>query len=439
MNGRTKRNAIIAILIVILLLVSACGNSNSINTNNVSDTTNEADVTPKVDVTSQEDEPKVTLEYFQQKQEVVQVVDDLIKKFEEANPNIEIKQNNVPNAGSVWQMRISTNDSPPISTQLPHNPVYRQAAMNGYMADLTNETFMQRVDEQLLKENVEVDGKQYLMPIALATLGVYYNVDIFNELGLSIPKTYDELIKVSEKIKAAGITPFLFPDKSLAAVRQEAEARLGLDVPNTIQVFEDVLAGKSHITDNMDVRIWAERILESRKFGQQDTMGLSSNDAVREFANGKSAMYFQGIWSIVPMKQNNPNLNFDMFPFPAMKAEETKISIIVDSAIGISSSTEHPDEAKKFIDFMSSPEIVQIYVDATQYPSAVKGVKNNVKEINQLASLIDAGRTYPLVESIFPKAEMRDELAQAVQKLIVTKDINALLADLDTTFFNKAN
>jgi raffinose/stachyose/melibiose transport system substrate-binding protein len=423
--------------IVLVLLVSACGNSNAGAGNDVSVNSSAASESSASNKPI-ESGPTVTLEYFQQKQEVVKIVDELIKKFEAENPNVKIKQNNVPNSGSVWQMRLSTNDAPILSTQLPHNPVYKQAAISGHMTDLTNEPFLQRVDQQLLKQNVDIDGKTYLMPIALATLGVYYNVDIFQSLGISIPTTYDELIQAAEKIKTAGITPFLFPDKSVTAVRQEASARLGIDVPDAVQVFTDVLDGKLHFTDHEGIRSWAEKIIELRKYGQRDTVGFSGDDAVREFSNGNSAMYFQGIWSIVPIQQNNPNLNFDMFPFPAKQAEDTKVSIIVDTAIGIASDAAHPDEAKKFIDFMSSPDNVQQYVDATQYPSAVQGVVNKEKKITRLTDLIEAGRTFPLIDSIFPKAEMRDEFAQAVQRLIVTKDVDAFLKELDTALYNKA-
>lgn len=428
----TKKSGLLVVTATVMLslLASACNSDPSGAGGDVSDA--------KKDKTEGSG-PKVTLEYFQQKQEVVKVVDELIKKFEQENPNIEIKQNNVPNAGSVWQMRISTNDVPPLSTQLPHNPVFRQAVANGYMADLSKEPFMQRVDPNLLKQNVEIGGQSYLVPIALATLGVYYNVDVFEKLNIAIPTTYNELLQAAEKIKATGMTPFLFPDKSLGAVRQESEARLGLDVPNAPELFTDVLNGKAHITDHAGVRRWAEKMVELRKYGQPDTVGLSSDDAVREFANGKSAMYFQGIWSIVPMKQNNPNLKFDLFPFPADQANDTKVAIIVDTALGLSSSAKHPNEAKKFIDFMSSPEHVQAYVDATQYPSAIQGVQNNVKEINRLWELIHTGKTYPFVEAVFPKVSLRDDLAQAVQKLIVTKDVDGFLQGLDSAFYNKAN
>ncbi|WP_199615857.1 ABC transporter substrate-binding protein [Paenibacillus alkalitolerans] len=435
MNSRKNRVLASIVLIALILVMSACGGngSNSSDQNNVSDSANSTGSAPN------DSGQKVTLEFFQMKSEVVKMVDDLIQKFEQANPNIDINQNNVPDGPSVWQMRIATNDAPPLFTHFAHMPAFRQAAANGYMADLTNEPFMQRAEESVLKQGVEMNGKNYLMPIALATLGVYYNVDIFNQLGLSVPTTYDELIQVSEKIKAAGITPFLFPDKGVRQVRQAAEATLGLDVPDVNQVFTDVLNGKSHMTDHPGIRRWAEKMVEIRKYGQKDTVGLSPDDAVREFASGKSAMYFQGIWSIVPIKQSNPNLKFDIFPFPADKAEDTKVSFIVDTAIGISSSAINSDDAKKFIDFMSSPENVQVYVDETQFMSAVKGVNNNTAEINRLSDLVKAGKTFPFVETVFPKASMQDDLAQAAQKLIVTKDVDGFIKQLDAAFYNKAN
>ena len=51
------------------------------------------------------------------------------------------------------------------------------------------------------------DGKIYGIPYATNADGVIYNKDIFNELGLQIPKTWDEFVDVSNKIKDSGKLP----------------------------------------------------------------------------------------------------------------------------------------------------------------------------------------------------------------------------------------
>ena len=42
------------------------------------------------------------------------------------------------------------------------------------------------------------------MPVAAVLAGFYYNIDIFNELGLKVPTTSAEFIDVLQKIKDNG-------------------------------------------------------------------------------------------------------------------------------------------------------------------------------------------------------------------------------------------
>ncbi|WP_165972178.1 ABC transporter substrate-binding protein [Paenibacillus piri] len=379
----------------------------------------------------------VKLEYFQMKKEVVETVNNMIKKFEEKNPGIHIEQNNVPNAQNVFNMRLSTQDTPPIFTHYTTSPLFIKAATDGFVADLTGDPLLKNVIPKFVEET-KINGKNYLVPIAIGTWGVYYNLDVFNELKLEIPKTYAELIQTAEKIKSAGKLPFLFPDKNVGILGQEINYKLSLDVPDAETFIVDVMKGKKHIMDNPDMRKYAQKLLEMRKYGQKDSLGTDMDDAVREFALGKSAMYFQGIWSIQPMKKANPNIKFSMFPMPADKAEATKIGAFVDTAIGLPKDGKNAKEAKKFVDFLAAPDMVQYYVDETQYPSAVQGVKNNIAEIKDLNAMIEAGKTFPSISRLYP-AGIGDDFSKATQGLFASGDIDAFLKKTDEVFFNKLN
>ncbi|PZE22279.1 ABC transporter substrate-binding protein [Paenibacillus xerothermodurans] len=379
----------------------------------------------------------VKLEYFQQKKEVVETVNNIIKKFEEKHPNIKIEQNNVPNAGNVFNMRLSTQDTPPIFTHYATAPLFLKAAKDGHIADLTGDPLLSNAIPKFLEET-QVDGKNYLVPIAIGTWGVYYNLDVFNELKLEIPKTYGEFIALAQKVKAAGKLPFVFPDKNVGILGQELGYKMSLNIPDAETFIMDVMQGKKHITDSPHMHKFAEDLLELRKYGQPDSLGLDMDDAIREFALGKSAMYFQGIWSIQPMKKANPNLKFSMFPLPAEKAEDTKIGAFVDTAVGLPKDGKNAAEAKKFVEFLASPEIVQYYVDETQYPPATQGVKNNITEIKDLYAFIEAGKTFPSISRLFPPGAS-DDFAKATQGLFASGDVDTYLQDVDAVFFNKLN
>lgn len=380
---------------------------------------------------------KVKIEYFQMKPEAVDIVNELIKKFEESNPNITVEQNNVPNPENVWSMRVSTDDAPAVFTHYPHNSVFQKMAKEGQVVDLTNDPLMANV-QPAIADLSKIDGKNYAVPIGVATLGMYYNKDMFDTNGIQVPTTRAELFAAADKLKAAGITPFYFHDKDFNGIRQEVVYKMGQTMPNIEQFLDDVMNGKAHIQDNADFKPFAQSLLDFRQYGQNDMMGTGYDDALRAFANGETAMWFTGIWAIKEIKESAPSLNFAMFPVPTENAADMKTQVSVDTAIGLPAKGKNQEEARKFIEFMSQKDNVETYLAMAGYPSGIKEVKSGREEITLLTNLITDGKIYPTIERLWPPG-LNAEVGKATQEMFVTKDIDLYLEALDAIFFNKLN
>ncbi|NLY30967.1 MAG: carbohydrate ABC transporter substrate-binding protein [Firmicutes bacterium] len=54
------------------------------------------------------------------------------------------------------------------------------------------------------------DGALWSLPIDLVATIIFYNQDVFDEYGLTVPATWAEFIDIQQKLQAAGETPFLF-------------------------------------------------------------------------------------------------------------------------------------------------------------------------------------------------------------------------------------
>src|SRR6185369_1003198 len=75
------------------------------------------------------------------------------------------------------------------------------------LVDLTNEPFIANIVDSFTP-TVSQDGKIYGVPTGTAMGGgILYNKKIYDQLGLSVPKTWAEFEANNEKIKAAGIAP----------------------------------------------------------------------------------------------------------------------------------------------------------------------------------------------------------------------------------------
>ncbi|TDG00799.1 ABC transporter substrate-binding protein [Paenibacillus piri] len=381
---------------------------------------------------------KVKLEFLSNKANEVDVMNKIIQKFREKNQNIDIEVNAPPNMLKVLAMRIANNDAPPFFTVYPSAPSMRQPAKDGYYADLTGDPALFNNISPSFVDFSKTFNKNYAVPYALEGYGVTYNMDMFKELGLEVPKTYDELIQTAEKIRAAGKTPFLFPDKDYAIIRQTTAAFLGLYIPNVTQYFDDVINGKQHIADNQEVRKVAQRILDLRKYGQKDLLGTSADNVVRDMAAGKGAMFFHGMWQGPAVKKANPDMNVGIFPFPADKAEDTKVAMQVGTAIALPKDGKNAAEAKKFMEYFSSTEVAQAYSDETGMISVVKGVKHNNKINQTLAEYTQANKIYRAADSPWTPA-MQDDFGKATQELIGGGSLDAYMKKLEDIFYNKGN
>lgn len=58
--------------------------------------------------------------------------------------------------------------------------------------------------------NLKYEGKYYQIPFATGTRLMFYNKDILDKYHLSVPKTWEELTKMSQQLKDDGITGVAF-------------------------------------------------------------------------------------------------------------------------------------------------------------------------------------------------------------------------------------
>ncbi|TBL76382.1 ABC transporter substrate-binding protein [Paenibacillus thalictri] len=379
---------------------------------------------------------QIKLEFLSNKADTVTTMDKIIKKFQEQNKNIVIEQNAPPNMLKVLAMRFSTNEAPQLFHVYPSAPSFSQLLKDDNVQEITGDPILQNVDPKFITFS-QNNGKNYAFPYALEGYGVVYNPDMFKELNLEVPKTYAELIRVADKLKAAGKTPFLFADKEYTDLRRISAAMLALDDPNIIPFFQDVIAGKKHIADNPVFAKFIEKTLEMRKYAQKDLLGLSGDNAVREMAAGKAAMYFMGMWQAAAVKKANPSMNVDMFVFPADKAEDAKVAMQVGTALAMPKGVKNQAEIKKFMEFFATTEMSQLYADETQNISVVKGVKHNSKETKVLADMAAAGKIYRAADSPWTPA-MQDDFGKATQELIATGNKETYMKKLEDIFYNKA-
>lgn len=373
---------------------------------------------------------KVELEFFNCKVEGEAVFNKVIEKFQEENPNIIIKQTAPTDAETVLFTRISTGDIPDVMSVYPAETAYHTMMDDGVYADLTNEEWLHRASDKAL-EFSSWNGKNYAMPFAMNSFGIYCNNAMFEEAGLEFPETWAQLMTVCEAFEAKGITPFTFVDKDPGNLVQEAERVIGIVKNDIYKDCESVGTTDASFKDSDKpyFKEMAEALLKTREYAG-DTLSFSVEQAAADFANGKYPMYVAITSKYAVISQNNPELKFTLIPYPNPVSDKQSLPINVDIAYGVSSKSEHQEEAKKFIEFLSRPEIYQMVADEEGTPPVIEGVNYNIEPLKKIKETIDNGETFLTMVNFWPSG-WRSEWSVYVQQLISDKNVETLLTETD--------
>ncbi|MDK8181436.1 extracellular solute-binding protein [Paenibacillus sp. UMB4589-SE434] len=143
-----------------------------------------------------------------------------------------------------------------------------------------------------------VDGKIYGLPESGYIEGFFYNKKLFEDAGVTVPKTWEELLAVCEALKAKGITPIAMGDGAgdgWVANMLVNSLFVGLGGP----ALQDGFAtGTTKWTDPAVVEsLKRVQDLKNKGYIDPNVLGLKYSQGQANFYTGKAAMLFDGSWA----------------------------------------------------------------------------------------------------------------------------------------------
>lgn len=209
------------------------------------------------------------------------------------------------------------------------------------------------------------DGKTtFCVPMASVIHGFIYNADAFDELGVKPPKTHDEFIALLKKIKDDGTyVPLAMGTKDQWEAATMAYQNIGPNYWHGEEGRKALVAGKAKLTDPEWVKP-LEVISQWAPYMGDGFKAQAYPDSQNLFTLGRAAIYPAGSWEISVF---NKQADFKMgaFPPPVPKEGDTcYISDQPDHAIGMNAKTKHPEETKKFLEWVASKEFAELYGNA---------------------------------------------------------------------------
>lgn len=302
-----------------------------------------------------------------------EAADAMFAALKEAYPDIEVVENPVAGGGGVshrvvLQGRIAAG-LPPDTFQTLGGAELKQYVDGGVLQpldDLYAELGYADVIPGPLLKAVTVEGHPYVVPLNMHIQNIlYYNLPLFEELGITPPTTFDELIAACETIEAAkpdmvclGLgssekwgDAFVFDSIYLEEAGPENYVKLykgEIDVA-TDAAYRSALEKFARLNDHINV----------------DHSVLTWDQAVGLVGSEQAAMTLMGTWAIGAFTKGSgwePGVDFGAVTFPQVPE---RILLFHPDTYGITVGAPHPSATMDWLKVVASPEL-QIPTDVTQ-------------------------------------------------------------------------
>ncbi len=207
------------------------------------------------------------------------------------------------------------------------------------------------------------DGSDvFCVPMASVIHGFLYNVDAFNEVGVEEPATEQEFLDALQAIKDDG----LYQPLAMGTVDLWESATMGYQNigPNYWKGEEGrlgLIEGTIGYDENGFLEAF-EALARWQPYMPEGYQAVTYPDSQNLFAFGVAVVFPAGSWDIGTFR--NMDLDFEMGAFkPSVPEgnEECYISDHVDIAMGVNADSPHVEEAKIFLEWMTTAEFAELY------------------------------------------------------------------------------
>ncbi|AEF54960.1 ABC transporter substrate-binding protein [Marinomonas posidonica] len=278
---------------------------------------------------------------------------EIIEKFEQENPDITVKYNLYDKEAYKTAIRNWLATTPPDVVFWYAGNRMKAFVDRGLFEDVSD-----LWDNNGLKQDMAsaapamtIDGKQWGMPYTYYQWGIYYRKDIFANLGLSEPKTWDEFLAVNAKLKANDVTPVTIGTKYLWTAAGWFDY-LNMRT-NGLEFHIDLMDGKIPYTDPRVRKTFENwKILVDKGYFLKNHASYSWQEAQPFLYNGKAAMYLIGNF-ITPNFPKELDGKIGFFQFPQIDSSVGMAEDAPMDTIHIPAKAKNKADARKFLEFMS--------------------------------------------------------------------------------------
>jgi raffinose/stachyose/melibiose transport system substrate-binding protein len=347
------------------------------------------------------------------------VLDEIITEFESANPDTTVEMNIYPSdqyQGTAQRM-LADGATGDVFTSFP-GAQFESIQSAGLFEDLSGEEFIANFDENLISVG-QKDGKQFAVPYQLVFNMPVYNKGMFDELGLEAPKSWTEFQAMADTLLENGITPIAFPGADIGP-NQFMNSMMMNNAPDE-EIFAKLQDGEESLTNEWWVKTLEDfKLLADKGYIQENALGTNADAAMSMVANEEAAMIATGSYHMASLLKLNPDLQLDLLA-PITVEESEMVYEGINTAtfmLAVNSKSEKKEEAKKFIEFLSQPEIASKYANETGQHLTVTDVTYESESLKNTAYWIDEKKTRFQPRFLITNAQIEAAVLSSIENVL---------------------
>jgi N,N'-diacetylchitobiose transport system substrate-binding protein len=274
----------------------------------------------------------------------------------------------------------------------------------GALADLTSRVQEAGLSDGLVDGLVEagtVDGALFGMPWYAGVRSIIYRTDVFAEVGVTPPTTWDELVAVGQQIKASRPDLLPFPiagdnEYGLNTFIWGAGGEIATSSGDTWTSAVDSAAARQGIQFYTDLAV-------RHGFSTPGAATWKETELLDSFTKGQSAMIISGSWTPKTILETAPELEgkFGAFPIPGPTGGLSP-SFLGGSHLSIFETSEDQDLAWELVRMLSTGGFAQRWAEASGYfPGTTELLGQAAQSPDPLIApfarqMVEAGRSLPV-------------------------------------------
>jgi len=347
----------------------------------------------------------VTIWYYWETEGHQEALNHIIEEFNGQQDDITVEAKYVPFADFKKQLSVGASAGELPDIVILDNPDHASYAAMGIFADLTGRFDVSTYYDGPVN-SCTLDGKLYGVPFGSNDLVLFYNEDMLEAAGCEVPTTWDELLEVAKATTTDSVYGFAH------CALQNEEGTF-----NFLPWVWSTGATSYEIDSEGGIKAmeFEKSLVESGAF-PKEAINWTQGDTMNQFISGNLAMMINGTWQIPTMREEVPDMNWNVAPIP-QDAEQAS-GLGGENYAVIAGGNE--EASIEFLKYATSGETCLYMMNAMGYISADSTIAENQFEGDEVYQVFVDEMQYAHARGPLPEwPDISDAISLAFNKVLI--------------------